>query len=299
MRLDGLLLALFFLIGLLGQRVGSDLLRRGLWLTYFSTVAPVLVFATFLTASFDRPLLLAIAAAITASWLVGAVGYTYAVLVARTRAERGALALGASFGNNGFLGLPLAQLFFGDAGLSLAVVYGRLAWLVPDTSISTAFARIHGGPVPASRPLRAILLNPPLIALSAALMLRAAGVAPPVQGAESLAATAVGPAGFLLLGLSLPLDPPAHSAAEVKRAAGALGIRLAGGPAALWLVGSTLGADIPGVFYLLAGMPCAFHLLVLARVYELRPSLMRLLVVGSTLPAVIVAGIGLGLARWL
>ena len=66
-------------------------------------VAPVLVFATFLTASFDRPLLLAIAAAITASWLVGAVGYTYALLVARTRAERGALALGASFGNNGFL----------------------------------------------------------------------------------------------------------------------------------------------------------------------------------------------------
>jgi predicted permease len=46
-------------------------------------------------------------------------------------------------------------------------------------------------------------------------------------------------------------------------------------------------------------MPCAFHLLVLARVYDLRPNLMRLLVVGSTIPAVIVAGIGLGLARWL
>jgi predicted permease len=297
-RPDGLLLALF-LVGLIGQRFVSDLLRRGLWLTYFSTVAPVLVFATFLTASFDRPLLLAIAAAITATWLVGAVGYTYAVLVARTRAERGALALGASFGNSGFLGLPLAQLFFGHAGLSLAVVYGRLAWLVPDTSISTAFARLHGGQVRPSRPLLAMLLNPPLIALVVALTLRAAGVAPPVDGAESLAATAVGPAGFLLLGLSLPLDPPVHSPAEVKRAVGALTIRLAGGPAMLWLVGSALGADIPGVFYLLARMPCAFHLLVLARVYELRPSLMRLLVVGSTIPAVIVAGIGLGLARWL
>jgi predicted permease len=33
-------------------------------------------------------------------------------------------------------------------------------------------------------------------------------------------------------------------------------------------------------------MPTAFHLLVLARVYELRPRLMRLLVVGSTVPAV-------------
>ncbi len=299
MGLDGLVLALFFLLGLLGQRSGSDLLRRGLWLTYFSTVAPVLVFATFLTASFEHTLLLAIAAAIAASWLVGVAGYIYAALVARTRAERGALALGAGFGNNGFLGLPLAQLFFGHTGLSLAVVYGRLAWLVPDTSVSTVLARIHGGTAPASRPLRAVLMNPPLIALVLALTLRAAGVEPPVEGAESLAATAVGPAGFLLLGLSLPLDPPVHSPAEVKRAAGALTIRLAGGPAALWLVGSALGAHIPGVFYLLAGMPCAFHLLVLARVYELRPSLMRLLVVGSTIPAVIVAGIGVGLTRWL
>jgi predicted permease len=33
-------------------------------------------------------------------------------------------------------------------------------------------------------------------------------------------------------------------------------------------------------------MPSAFHLLVLARVYEVRPRLMRLLVVGSTVPAV-------------
>lgn len=88
MRLEGLVLALFFLLGLLGQRVGSDLLRRGLWLTYFSTVTPVLVFATFLTASFDRPLLLAIAAAITASWLVGVAGYIYAALVPGVRRVR-------------------------------------------------------------------------------------------------------------------------------------------------------------------------------------------------------------------
>jgi predicted permease len=35
-------------------------------------------------------------------------------------------------------------------------------------------------------------------------------------------------------------------------------------------------------------MPCAFHLLVLARVFDVRPQLVRLLVVGSTLPAVVV-----------
>ena len=46
---------------------------------------------------------------------------------------------------------------------------------------------------------------------------------------------------------------------------------------------------IPGVFYLAAAMPCAFHLLILARVFDLRPHLMRLLVVGSTVPAVAAA----------
>jgi predicted permease len=34
-------------------------------------------------------------------------------------------------------------------------------------------------------------------------------------------------------------------------------------------------------------MPCAFHLLILARVFEVRPHLMRLLVLASTVPAVI------------
>ncbi len=36
-----------------------------------------------------------------------------------------------------------------------------------------------------------------------------------------------------------------------------------------------------------AAMPCAFHLLILARVFDVRPRLMRLLVIGSTVPAVI------------
>jgi predicted permease len=44
-------------------------------------------------------------------------------------------------------------------------------------------------------------------------------------------------------------------------------------------------------------MPAAFHLLVLARVYDLRPALMRLIVVGSTIPGVIAVAIGVAIWR--
>ena len=54
----------------------------------------------------------------------------------------------------------------------------------------------------------------------------------------------------------------------------------------------------PGVFYLLAGMPSAFHLLILARVYEVRAlALMNRIVVGTTIPAVAAVVVVVGLAR--
>lgn len=296
------LLLLFLLIGVACQVAGAtERLRSRVWLGYFWTLSPLLVFVTFLTLRLDGSLALALLAAILATWLVAAAGYAYAAVVAGDRDERGALALAAGFGNTGFVGYPLAQLAFGHPGLALAVLYDRLSWLVPATAVSTVVARLHGRrefDVPRKRRLRAVLANPPLYALLAALALRFGGVEVPLTDeARSLAAVLVGPAGFFLLGLSLPLERPAHAPLELRRAAGALAIRFAGGPLALYAVGRLLEADVPGAFYLLAGMPCAFHLLVLARVYELRPALMRLLVVGSTLPAVAAVALVAGIAR--
>jgi predicted permease len=44
-------------------------------------------------------------------------------------------------------------------------------------------------------------------------------------------------------------------------------------------------------------MPSAFHLLVLARVYEVRPALMNRIVFGTTIPAVVAVILVTGLAR--
>ena len=68
-------------------------------------------------------------------------------------------------------------------------------------------------------------------------------------------------------------------------------VRFAGGPLMLLATGALLGARVPHVFYLLAAMPPAFNLVVLARVYDVRPALTRLLVVGSTVPAVAVVAL--------
>ncbi len=287
-------LALSFVLGLWVQRrLPGERIRRRSWAAYFWTVTPLVVFTAFTTITFDSGLALALAAAVIASWAVIGIAFLYATLVSTERDERGALALAAGFPNTGFVGYPLAYLALGNPGLALMVVYDRLAWLVPSTAISTTIARLHGrnaASSPARRLPRAVLANPPLLAAVAAVSLRAAGVdlTAAVEPAGEVAGAIVGPAGFFLLGLVLPLDPPRLEGSDLGRAAGVLAIRFGIAPLALYFSGLVLGAEIPAAFYLGAAMPCAFHLLVLARVFDIRPHLMRLLVVGSTVPAVAV-----------
>ena len=299
---ESLLLFVFLLAGAAVQIAGAPArLRDAVWVAFFWTFSPVLVFVTFLTVDLDEGLGRALAAAILASWLVGLGGYGYARLVATQRDERGALTLAAGFGNTGFVGFPLAQLAYGADGLALAVLYDRLSWLVPASSVSTAIARLHGRrEVEVSRRhrLRAVLANPPLHAFWLALVLRGAGVeVPGTDAAQDVVGAVIGPYGFFLLGLSLMFVGVPRPPEKLRRAAGAVAIRFAGGPLALLGTGTLIGASVPRVFYLLAGMPSAFHLLILARVYEVRPALMNRIVVGTTIPAITLIVLVTGLTR--
>jgi predicted permease len=291
------LLALALAVGVGVQRLyPRPWVLRVSWAAYFWTVTPALVFFSFTTVTFDRGLNLALIAAIAGSWLVIAAAVAYANAVSDDPAERGALVLAAGFANTGFVGYPLAQITYGDDGLALMVVYDRLGLLVPALAASTALARYYGRRSEApSRWWVPALANPPLAAMIAAVALRAAGVdVPRVDAVGEIGGAIVGPAGFFLLGLALPLERVAHARPEVLRAAGALTIRFALSPLLLLACGLALEADVPATFVLGSAMPCAFHLLILAQVFELRPPLMRLLVVASTIPAiVIVAGIAL------
>ena len=284
------LLAATLAVGLGVQRMHpSPLVLRAVWAVYFWTVTPALVFYSFSTLTFDRELTLALAAAIVASWLVLGGGVLYAHWASSDPAERGALALGAGIANTGFVGYPLAKVVYGQEGLALMVVYDRLGLLVPALAVTTTIARHYGRRATGAEASRwAAFVNPPLLAMVLAVALRIAGVdVPGVERLGELAGAVVGPAGFLLLGLSLPLGRVAHGAAELARTAGALVIRFGVSPLVLVACSAALGADVPGAFVLGAAMPCAFHLLILARVFGLRTNLMRLLVVASTIPAVI------------
>ena len=181
------------------------------------------------------------------------------------------------------------------------MLYDRLAWLVPASSVSTSIARLHGRrklEVSPRHRLRALLANPPLHAFWLALVLRAAGVeVPGTAAAQDLVGAVIGPYGFLLLGLSLTRERTPQRPEELRRAAGAVAIRFAGGPLALLGTAALLGASVPGVFFLLAAMPSAFHLLILARVYEVRPALMNRIVVGTTIPAVALVVLVTGIVR--
>lgn len=302
MLAESLLLLLFLLAGAGLQVARAPTgLRDVLWIAFFWTFSPVLVFVTFLTVDLDQGLGRALAAAILASWLVRPRRLRLRSR-RRHRPRRARRAdLAAGFGNTGFVGFPLVQLAYGSDGLALAVLYDRLSWLVPAASVSTTIARIHGRrtlEVSPRRRLRTVLANPPLHAFWLALVLRAAGVeVPGTDVARDVAGAVIGPYGFLLLGLSLTLERVPQPVEQLRRAVGAVAIRFAGGPLALLATDGLLGARVPGVFYLLAAMPSAFHLLVLARVYEVRPALMNRIVVGTTIPAVAVVVLVTGIVR--
>lgn len=303
MGLDVALLAVALVAGLALQRLApGDGVRRRTWLAYFWTVTPLVVFHAFSRVPLDRELGLALAAAVLCSWTVVGLAFLYARSVSDARDEQGALVLGAGFPNTGFIGYPLAQLAFGADGLALMVLYDRLSYVVPVTAVTNTIARLHGR---AGRPttwrarVRVALTNPPLWAAGVAVALRLAEVDPgsAMDAVGDGAAHAVGPAGFLLLGLALPLERPSHSRGEVGRVAGALAIRFGAAPLVLLGFGAALGVDLPGAFVLAAALPCAFHILILARVYDLRPGLVRLLVVASTVPAVVAVVSGVALLR--
>lgn len=295
LKLISLLVAL--VVGLLLQRLRSqERLRDLIWISSFWLVIPVLVFSTFLTISFTSRLGLAVAAVIASTWMMVGLSLLYGRLVSKERDEQGALTLGGAVGNTGFIGYPLAQLAFGHTGLTQAVVYDQLSFGVPMSSVSVVIGRLFGkrqiDTAGRSR-LATVLLNPPLWALALALVLRLAGVhIPHIGRVENVAAALIGPLGFLMLGVSLPLVAIEHNLLELARATGAMVIKIGVGPLVLFAVGVAIGAHIPSTYYLLAAMPPAFHLLTIARIYDMRPALMRLMVVAATIPVVVAVVVG-------
>ena len=273
-------------------RHGPQALRAG-WFLSFSVLGPVVTFYAFSTIALDdRTALLAGLAALTV-WSTLGVGYLYGSLVGRDLTERAALAISIGFSNTGFVGYILAQTLFGRRGLQLMVFYDQIAFMIPAISISTAIVRVHAGTTVTDRHLasdflRRLLVNPPLAGTLVALALRLVDVRMPgLLGPLGIGIVhTVGPLGFLVVGLSVPLGRLALEQGEVVRGVGAMAVRYLVGPCLLALWALVLGLGAPTTFYLATVLPAATHLLVLSRLYSLRPPLIRLLVVVTTVLSV-------------
>jgi predicted permease len=295
-----LLLALAFPCGLALQRHRrGPQLNRLVWESFFWTIAPAAIVFTYTTVVVDRALVAALVVVAVSSWLTLGVAAVVARIAGRDRRERGALVLGAGWGNTVALGYPLAAFAYGTEGLALQVLYAQFYFGVPGIAVSTTVAREAGAEDGRARPGRRATvraaLNPPLVAALAAGGLRFAGVdltalAEPL-GAAARAAS--GPVGLLQLGLALPLKRVSHDARDLSLAAVALCLRHGLAPLMIVGVAAAAGVDIPAVFILAAAAPAAFHVVTLASVFDVRPELIRLIVVVSTVAggAAILSGV--------
>jgi predicted permease len=296
MPFELLLLAGFLALGVQLQRrhAGADRLRERLWQVNYVGLIPIAAAYAFLTIEIDRELVAVVACGVAGWWLAVAAAGGWARLVATNRQARGALWFVGAFPNTGFVGFPLAYLAFGTDGLRLAVIYDQVSLVVPMIVVATVIARRHARPGVVAdaadrSAVREALTSPPLITVVAMLLLRATLVPDPLD-LDLLGraiALVIGPVGFLLLGLSIPLGGFTHRASEVVATMGAVAIRIAIAPALTWAVAWLAGVDIPHALLLCAGLPTAFMTIVIARLHDLEVELVRLGLVVSTLIAVV------------
>ena len=279
-------MAALFLVGLAAQRRPSaSRARDALWWLSYNILAPLVAFAGFSSVTLDGPLARSLLAAVISSWLVLALSRVYARRIGPRGSERGAVALAGAFGNTSFIGLPVARLFFGDAGMALMAIYAQLRWFLPEIAVAVATAGSYGERK-GKRALRSSLrfvANPPTLVAVLTVALRMSGVDMADQGllVGRVMAQLVGPFGFLLLGLSLPLDPWRGDRLSPGDL-GALVVKHAASPLCLLAVAAVLRVRVPAVFVLGASMPCAFNLVVIARLFDIDPKKTRSLVLLST-----------------
>jgi predicted permease len=296
MFVDLALFASFAALGVWLQRgTHGDALRGRLWTINYVLFIPLAATYAFLSLELDRHLLALVGCWVVAWWLTVALAGTVAAAATRDRTRRGALWMVGAFPNTGFIGFPLANLAYGTDGLRLAIVYDQVSLLVPAIVVSTLIARQHAGVTsramarPRRSLLREVLASPPLWTVLVLVALRVSLVPDPVHVGwlGTFVAHTVGPVGFLLLGLSIPLEGFVHDRIEVAQSSAAMLVRVAAAPALVWLVAHVAGVDVLRSLYLIAAMPTAFHALVLSRLHDLEVAIVRLGVLVTSVVVVV------------
>ncbi|MGE3855862.1 MAG: AEC family transporter [Dehalococcoidia bacterium] len=248
----------------------------------FYLFSPALVFHSMQTTQVSPDLSFKIVAVMLVTFsAMWAFSLLWSTLVRHEAPMRAAFALGATTPNVGNMGLPVAMLAFGQAGLDIAVM-NFVIGAVFSNSFGIAIASLAGGSARAafSAPFRA----PMLWAAIAGLSVNVLGIPVPITldaPISSMAAAAV-PVMLAVLGLQLQHAVGRdHIVDTVSVNAG----RLLVAPVVAWFTCSALGLDgiERATLTVLSAMPTAVIATIIATEFRAVPAFVTRVVVTSTL----------------
>ncbi|MEX2445770.1 MAG: AEC family transporter [Dehalococcoidia bacterium] len=209
----------------------------------------------------------------------------WSTVVSHEPSMRAGFALAATSPNVGNMGLPVALLAFGEQGLQIAVM-NFVAGALLVNSAGIAIASLAGGSH--GRAWVAPFRYPALYAALAGVAVNVLNIdLPPTIASptSSLAAAAV-PVMLVVLGLQLQT---AGGRDHMLDTAVVNVARLAIAPVVAWYAATALGltGDVRGTLVVLAAMPTAVIVTILATEFRAQPAFVTRVVVTSTLAAML------------
>jgi predicted permease len=200
------------------------------------------------------------------------------------RATTGALIVVGGLGNTSFFGLPMVEAYYGEAGLSAAIVADQLGSFLALSILGITVAGIYssGRPTAAEIALR-IVRFPPFIALVLAFMLIPVEYAPWFTALLKRLGDTLAPLALLSVGMQLRLG---HVAEHGRNLALGLGFKLLLAPLAIYLLYvQLLGAQGQAIQVTLfeAAMPPMITAAIVASEHDLDPELANLMVAAGLL----------------
>lgn len=198
---------------------------------------------------------------------VGVVSYSLAMMaiaygVGRLTGESGpilgALLLAAAFPNSGFVGIPLSEFAFGEAGRTTAVLYLTVQNLVVYTlGVYVASSGTNRGGLAA---VAEIFRLPLLYAVAAGVVVRTAGLVPAMEGSLMETVGLVGDASIPVMLLVLGVQLADTDVSAVTRSVVPSALKLVAAPLVAVAIVLTLGfqnATVARVFVLECATPAA------------------------------------------
>jgi predicted permease len=216
-------------------------------------------------------------------WLVFGLSAGFFVLIGRwlklPRATVGALILVGGLGNTSFFGLPMVEAFYGQSGLSTAIIADQLGSFFALSVLGITVAGFYSSGRPTLQQIfKRIVLFPPFISLIIALLLIPIEYAGWFTVLLKRLGDTLAPLALLSVGLQLRMG---HIAEHRRNLALGLGFKLVLAPLAILLLYvPLLGAHGQAIQVTLfeAAMPSMITAAIVATEHDLDPPLANLMV---------------------